>query len=456
MRMLSLSSFIAFFLIFVSAYADSQNTCENIFLQTSKTSLSNSQTKTAEPKSLKQKMAEKKANKNRNQNFQGIKVNQPDEVSTNPQMKKLEEHYKNKTVGELSILLKRNLKIENKPNNYILFLSSFSDLRLRQKLVDTGRFLLSKEDFASLNVKPPASVSMSNINIVKIKDSIAKNKKQKTEKQETLIENEKIELQSEMAAENIKIPDQGFALYQDQMLIKFSEALNELDQYQNHINFLSQYQKFEFLPYAHLKEVFDENHAILIDLFDRYCDDVSNYSFSKALELRLRKQHKFEMLLNHWVARFKSTDFLEIYKSKRPDLLLPHRIYRIETLSGEQIQIRFSESLIKEFFSNTQNSGLHEAAIHAMNAILHGWTPSRSVQGLRLYHISGFENEKPIVKLNLIGNNGVGATRIYAVLEENRIISFSHWEHESNHDSRFIVRACTLTIQKAKLENWPL
>lgn len=399
-------------------------------------------------------MAEKKANKNRNQNFQGVAVKPGEEVSANTQIKKLEAHFKNKSVGELSILIRKGLRINNRPESYIAFLASFTDLQLRQKLVDTGRFLLPKEEFAKLKVKPPVSLSFSNVNIAKIRESLAKRKVQKTAKQDELIENEKIELQSEIKNTDLEIPDQGLAIYQDQMLTKFAEALKELDQYQNHIYFLSQFQKNDFFPYNHLQEMFEENHNMLIDLFDRYCDDVSNYNFNRALDLRLRKQKKFESLIEHWIARFKATDFLQIYNLKRPDLLLPHRIYTIETTLGEEIQIRFSEDLIKDFFSNNHNSGIHEAAIHAMNAITHGWTPSGSVQGLSIYHISGFENEKPIVKLRLYGNNGLGATRVYGVLEENRIISFSHWVHESNHDSRFIVRACTLTTQKAKQENW--
>lgn len=199
--------------------------------------------------------------------------------------------------------------------------------------------------------------------------------------------------------------------------------------------------------YRHVSEI----RAQIDEAFTLWTDSTPTVlaATSGRLDQVLRKLEKLRRETQLWLKRAGRPGWNEAREDRR--LLMQHRIYDIETLRGERIRVRFGRDLVRDFFWNTQDATMAEAADHALIALQRGFRPdtSRGASGI------GFLPERrgiKVVKLHFSGQS-FGAYRVYGILEGG-VLSLVTFEHSSKHDARYLTRAADRTIDAFKNEVW--
>ena len=135
---------------------------------------------------------------------------------------------------------------------------------------------------------------------------------------------------------------------------------------------------------------------------------------------------------------------------KTPLFLAANHIYKVQTDRGNTIKVRFSKALVEEFFWESKNSILQEAAKKALEAVGRGLTNDQSLSSSGIYVMS--YGSYRIAKIRIVGRS-IGAIRVYGILQDG-IYSFVHWEQSSEHDAEFLNKVGERTNNKYWRESW--
>lgn len=193
---------------------------------------------------------------------------------------------------------------------------------------------------------------------------------------------------------------------------------------------------------------FDLGHyGPVLEKFDVEMDGFLNRVFAETVDPKLAKdmrnlefkiQREVDDLMI-WVKRSRALPWKDI--EAEPFLLMPGRVYSIKTRRGESneetIRVRFHRTLVEEFYWETRDSGRAMAAHQSLVGVERGERPSTSsaAGGIEFYKaIDGIH----LVKIQIVGRQ-VGGYRVYGCLK-NGIFEFVLWEHEGNHDARYLSR----------------
>ena len=182
-------------------------------------------------------------------------------------------------------------------------------------------------------------------------------------------------------------------------------------------------------------------------------DTTTFFTLAKDLSVAKRKLIKLKMDSILWSQRFEAArngDFSAVRNN--PFLLLPNRIYAVNTDRGEKYKVRFSQKVIEDFFWEDIDNNIMASAEHAMEAVARGYQPPSSKGASGIATLPGAIGGEVVYKIMIVGN-GIGANRIYG-LARNGVIGFVTHEQASDHDCKYLRRVCDRAIKSYKLQDW--
>lgn len=179
-------------------------------------------------------------------------------------------------------------------------------------------------------------------------------------------------------------------------------------------------------------------------------DHTSNARLTHDLPLFERKATRFVGELNLWYQRMITRDFNEIRDD--PRLLLPNRIYRVQTERGDTVAVRFSHKVLEEFFWEDKHQVITNAAQHAVEAVARGYQPISSRGASGIATLPAAIGGRTVYKIMIVGN-GIGAHRIYGLVT-NGVIGFVTHEESSDHDAAFLQRVTRRAIRAYESLGW--
>ena len=159
----------------------------------------------------------------------------------------------------------------------------------------------------------------------------------------------------------------------------------------------------------------------------------SNARLEEELAVLERKAKKLLTQKEIWKAR--ETSNLNSIRNN-PLAVMPDRVYEVTPDRGSNLKVIFSSYVVEKMFWETKDNVRIRASEASVNAIVRGYSLEHSTNGLNPMTLG---NRETMIKVQIIGQ-AFGAYRVYG-FEHQGIIYFVNWEHESNHDSKYLQRA---------------
>jgi hypothetical protein len=188
-----------------------------------------------------------------------------------------------------------------------------------------------------------------------------------------------------------------------------------------------------------------KHRAELSQLLEQLMSDEFPENLPKAIrDLAYDVEHDREAL-DLWNGRADLKPFSEIIT--HPRWLMYGRKYQVKSERGDMLNVRFSKSLVEQFYWEGKDSARKEAAHSSLVGIGRGMRPSTSnaAGGIDfLKEVDGYR----VFKIQIVGKQ-VGAYRVYGCLM-NGVFEFVLWEHEGTHDDRYISRVTQKTADICK------
>ncbi len=223
------------------------------------------------------------------------------------------------------------------------------------------------------------------------------------------------------------------------------EAMLRIEKLQNEIS-----ESFQEVMHDMRSSDLDTDFDKYLRLSEKFESAMSDSDWGQLNAIERSNREMIEVV-ELWKERKRAVEFEQVLE--RPELILPHRVYKVKSLRGDVFEVVFGTDLVKSFYWGIHDPVHMRAALKSIDAIYRGYLPSRANAAMGIGFLQAINKGHSVAKIHLKGRS-VGSYRVYGVKQAGSRIYFVSWANETNHDAAYLSRQIERAYSRFDLENW--